>query len=137
MVVICKKRKILGRGDNTGVVIKGGKVVPANRDIIDKKNAELRRKCAKQKENDADALIAARSMVAGRCCSNSFIAIEDASVIKCDSRELSRMDSESIMMSYEQQMNEVGLDVYAHDMVAGGMNDDMIECSVLTKKRRF
>ena len=83
MTIICKKRKILGREDNTGFLIKGGKVIPANYDIIDKANAELRKKCAKQKVNDAEASIA------------------------------------------------------AHDMVAGGIYDDVANGPVLTKKRRF
>ncbi len=65
MIIVRKKRKILGREDNTGFLIKGGKVVPANYDIINKANAELRKKCAKQKVNDAEALTVARDMVAG------------------------------------------------------------------------
>lgn len=65
MVVIRRKRKILGREDNTGVLVKGGKVVPASQTIIDAANAELRKKCARQRENDAEASIAAHDMIAG------------------------------------------------------------------------
>lgn len=64
MVVI--KRKILGREkDNIGVLIKGAKVIPATQAIIDAANRELRKKCAIQRENDAEAAIAASQMWAG------------------------------------------------------------------------
>lgn len=66
MVVIKRKRKILGREkDNTGVLIKGAKVIPATQAIIDAANRELRKKCAIQRENDAEAAIVARQMWAG------------------------------------------------------------------------
>ena len=66
MKVIRTKRKILGRdNDNTGVLIKGAKVIPVNHEIIDAANCELRKKCAKQRENDAEAAIAAKEMIAG------------------------------------------------------------------------
>ena len=134
MVVIRRKRKILGREDNTGVLVKGGKVVSATQTIIDEANAELRKKCARQRENDAEALIAAHDMIAGQ--SYSFIAIEGASVIRSDFRELAEMDFESIKRSNEQRVNEVGLEVIAHDMIAGGLYDDVANGPVLTKKRR-
>lgn len=136
MIIVRKKRKILGREDNTGFLIKGGKVVPANYDIIDKANAELRKKCAKQKVNDAEALTVARDMVAGQCCGKS-IPIDDALVIRADFRELAEMDFESIKKSEEQRKNEVGIGAIAHDMVAGGIYDDVANGPVLTKKRRF
>ena len=134
MVVIRRKRKILGREDNTGVLVKGGKVVPATQTIIDAANAELRKKCARQRENDAEASIAAHDMIAGQ--SYSFIAIEGASVIRLDFRELAEMDFESIKRSNEQRVNEVGLEVIAHDMISGGLYDDVANGPVLTKKRR-
>lgn len=63
MVVIKRKRKILGREkDNTGVLIKGAKVIPATQAIIDAANRELRKKCAIQRENDAEAAIVAGQM---------------------------------------------------------------------------
>ena len=66
MVVIKKNRKILGREkDNTGVLIKGAKVIPATQALIDASNRELRKKCASQRENDAEASIAAQQMWAG------------------------------------------------------------------------
>ena len=66
MVEIKRKRKILGREkDNTGVLIKGAKVIPATQSIIDAANKELRKKCASQRENDAEATIAASQMWAG------------------------------------------------------------------------
>ena len=86
------------------------------------------------KGNDADALIAAKEMIAGQ--SYSFIAIEDASVIRSDFRDLSEMDSESIKKSEEQRRNSVGIDAIAHDMVAGGIYDDVVSGPVLIKKRR-
>lgn len=135
MVIIRRRKKILGREDNTGVLIKGANVVPANQKIIDKTNAELRKKCACQRENDAESQIAAREMIAGEFY--SFIAIEGASVIRSDFRVLSEMDSESIKKSEEQRSNEVGIDAIAHDMVAGVIYDDVVSGPVLTKKRRF
>ena len=134
MVILRRRRRILGREDNTGVLIKNGKVVPANQEIIDKANSELRKKCASQKENDAEASIVAKEMIAVQ--SYSFIAIDDASVIRSDFRVLSEMDSESIKKSEEQRSNEVGIDAIAHDMVAGGIYDDVVSGPVLIKKRR-
>lgn len=66
MVEIKRKRKILGREkDNTGVLIKGAKVIPADQKRIEAINAELRKKCARQRENDAEATIAASQIWAG------------------------------------------------------------------------
>lgn len=66
MVVIKRKRKILGREkDNIGVLIKGAKVIPTTQAIIDAANRELRKKCAIQRENDAEATIAASKMWVG------------------------------------------------------------------------
>ena len=63
---LMKKRKILGREkDNTGVLIRGAKVIPANQATIDAANRELRKKCASQRENDAEATIAASQMWVG------------------------------------------------------------------------
>ena len=66
MVVLKRKRKILGREkDNTGILIKGAKVIPTTQSIIDAANKELRKKCARQRENDAEATIAASQMWTG------------------------------------------------------------------------
>ena len=67
MIILKRKRKILGRKDNTGVLVNGAKVIPADQDLIDKANAELRKKCASQRINDAEAVVAAREMIAGPC----------------------------------------------------------------------
>ena len=43
-----------------------GRVIPADPKRIAKINAELRKKCEKQKENDAEALIEAKELWAGK-----------------------------------------------------------------------
>lgn len=66
-MALIKKRKILGRTkDNTGVLLKGAKVIPANQARIDAANKELRKKCASQRENDAEAALASKEMIAGQ-----------------------------------------------------------------------
>ena len=114
MVVIKRKRTILGRKDNTGVLVKGAKVTPANPDLIDKANAELRKKCARQRINDAEAAVAAKEMYAG-----ATIPIEDATHVQTDPEIIREMDAESIRKSAEQQKNEVGVMEDAKRMIAG------------------
>lgn len=126
-MAMIKKRKILGRKDNTGVLVKGAKVIPAEQDLIDKANAELRKKCASQRINDAEAAVAAREMYAG-----ATIPIKNAKVIPTDPRVLAQMDSESIQKSAEQQRNEVGIMEYAREMIAGPCDDE--KGKTLTKK---
>lgn len=65
MVVIKRKRTILGREDNTGVLVKGAKVIPANQDAINKINKKFREDCARFRANDAEAAVAAKEMIAG------------------------------------------------------------------------
>ena len=120
MVVLKRERKILGREENNnGVLIPGAKVIPANQDAINKANAKLRKKCASQRINDAEAAVAAREMYAG-----AAIPIKNAKVIPTDPRILVQMDSESIKKSAEQQRDEVGVMGYAREMIAGPCDDE-------------
>lgn len=66
MAILRTKRKILGRAnDNTGVRVNNARVVPADQNRIAMVNHELRKKCEKQRQNDADASIIAATLYAG------------------------------------------------------------------------
>ena len=122
MVVLKRKRAILGRKDNTGVPVKGAKVTSANPDLIDKANAELRKKCTRQRINDAEAAVAAREMYAG-----AAIPIEGATHVTTDPEIIREMDAESIRKSAKQQENEVGVMGYAKEMIAGSKGPILIK----------
>ena len=64
-MVVIDRSKVGSRYKPVGVLIPGAKVIPANKDIIAEANAKLRKKCAKQKENDAEAAVSAKEMIAG------------------------------------------------------------------------
>lgn len=59
------KRKVLGRSnDISDIYTINGRVIPADYKRIASINRELRKKCEKQRQNDAEALVIASTMYA-------------------------------------------------------------------------
>lgn len=132
MVVIKRKRTILGRKDNTGVLVKGATVIPANQDAIDKTNAELRKKCARQKSNDADAAVAAREMYAG--CTP--VPIKKAKIVPTDPRVISEMNSKFRKDAEIQRANYAAGLQSAEELWAGAPGISTSEPNGPTLKKR-